>query len=859
MIPGGRLYAFNADSGAFIWNATGSTCSCGAGVVGQCCQAFAGGLVDHVPAPVTLSDNSGTFIFAANEDGKLYKVNAANGQIVSSIDLKRPGCATDHLKAAPTIQMAQFSSANFNRIYGGHDIIFIPTAYDTGGACATTTNNRIFAVDANTMTIAWNTGAASLASFNNPYLQALDEADEGCELDDTNDIIYCAFRQPGGSQKSLVALQTHNSGGSPENKFKTVWAAPYTTGVNAGDIQVRPFLRGTKIYVANNLGNLAAYNAANGTQTWSLNLNCTTCNIQNNTWLESRNGYTSTALTVTADGRLHSVTDTTCAGLPCGVESWCRGCFDTGGFNTEPAVDPYLSKIYTGKTDGRLHQLNLTTGSDDGFIGVDPATSGIAMGDPSLDTFSGTTIDRLTMGSAAGIVARICPPFPVGTMTATPPPPPPPLPTPTPNDDGLQTLPPVPTCTGQLGNCGCDADCACYAESVFTAGQISTACMAACDQSSTCVSNRYGASPQCNTFRCDIATHTCYATKANDGLGCQNGNACETNQRCIDGICRGIPNPTCSITNQCQVGPSSTTFGIGKECNVSGVEGECCFNAFGQQACTPTSSSTSNCGSCIGNSCVAPVPDCVNGTCCNACGTGRCIDLSSDHGNCGACNAACLAVDTCVSGVCEPRYVTSQNTVATFPDACAMGGQPITFNTAGTVDNNNGHFTTDLQEPFKFYNRSVTSITIGANGIFYFGAVPPSDAGNACPRLDAVHGFIAPFWDNLDLSCTPATACIFTDRVNLRTVITWKNAQFSPCALAAPNGIVNATVFLDSNNLVELFYGTLTDPVGQAGRSHGTAAVVGLEDLQAVLSTTFECHAASGPIQTNLHITLTPQ
>src|SRR5262249_18270221 len=156
------------------------------------------------------------------------------------------------------------------------------------------------------------------------------------------------FRQPGGSQKSLVALQTWNSM-APANKWQQFWNAPYTTGINAGDLQIRPFLRGGKIYVVGSTGQVKAYDGGRGSPVWQMTLNCTTCKVTNNTWLEFRNGYTSTLLAVTGDGRLHSVTDTTCAGLPCGVESWCRGCTDAPGYNTEAAVDPFFSKIYIGK------------------------------------------------------------------------------------------------------------------------------------------------------------------------------------------------------------------------------------------------------------------------------------------------------------------------------------------------------------------------------------------------------------------------------------------------------------------------------------------------------------------------------
>src|SRR5262249_53932129 len=151
------------------------TCTCPSGTT--CCQNFGtndaiASQVDKVPNPVELSDGSGRFLFVANENGKLYKVNADNGALAGSLQLHRNVsgtlCTNDKLKGTPLVQLAQFATQSFQNIYcnvdpgGGNctagnlrDVVYVVTSYDQTSAtvCKTTSANEIIAVNAQSMNI----------------------------------------------------------------------------------------------------------------------------------------------------------------------------------------------------------------------------------------------------------------------------------------------------------------------------------------------------------------------------------------------------------------------------------------------------------------------------------------------------------------------------------------------------------------------------------------------------------------------------------------------------------------------------------------------------------------------------------
>jgi outer membrane protein assembly factor BamB len=865
VVGGNKLYALNAEGGGVpFWGAAPSTClcsgvTCADATMGSCCHAFASP-IDHVPTPVQLTTGEDV-VFVPSEDGILYKINAMTGATMGSIDLKRPGCGADKLKAAATVELARFqpNGSQFRTVYADHDIVFVPTSFDTTGACATTAANRIYAVDAQTMTLAWSTTAPSQPAFNNPSVFGLAEAIEGCEIDDTpgTDTIYCAFRQP-GTQYTLVAVKTHNFGAVPANAPVLKWQK------NAGDVMVRPFLRGTSLYVATAAGLVKSYNALNGAPLWSTAMTCdamfmtnTGCNIINNTWAEFRNGYGNTLLAVTRDGVLHSVTDTTCVvsgtTTPCGIESWTRGSENAGdSFVTEPAVDPFFSKIYAGKSDGRLHQFNFSTGMEDGYITINAGAP--AMGDPALDSVSGTRIDRLSVGASTGDIARLCPPWPFGTATALQAPP---------RDIPGATPKPAPEPVPLITSCSSDAECNCY-------GCNSNAPPANC----TALQCRQGGAGQggpfvandCNTFKCDwdavagVGTHTCYIVHANDGLPCA-GAACTLNNRCVDGICHGETDPACGVTAQC-TGPNGS-FDVGRECATATVQGHCCPAAFVPAFCANTTSSVNTCGNC-NTACQGVVPACSNGVCCETCGSGACVDTSSDRLHCGGCAATnrCTGNDPCIGGSCEPVYV---NTGAGLPfaDACLIAGHlgPYLANQDDAVQPS---LLFPISLTFQFYGQNPPrTMWVSSNGVFSFDATTSTAFNNTCvPGTGVPSLAVFPFWD--DLKTTVGVCTVLEGAApNRRFLITWEHATLFADATADLNFTIafyeGGRTDANPSNGIDLMYGTMTGTAGNTTLYGGGSATIGMEDASALNGTEFTCNSGNAVITSGRSLRFVPQ
>ena len=701
----------NRGTAATTWNlipsnAGGTACTCPGGLT-TCCQNFGtndgiASVVNHVTSPVTLSDGSGTFIFVANENGKLYKVNANNGQLAGSVNLHRTVtgpllCTNDKLKSTPLVQLAQFSSQNFKNVYcnvdpgGGNcspatnlrDIVYVATSYDStsANACKTTSANEIIAIDATSMTIRWRFGGPATTSFG--------EFLEGCDIDYNTDIIYCAARQPaGGIQMTLVALQTYDPS-QPNQLARRVAVQKWAK--NAGDLQTRPFLHAGKVFVATGstvgmsaAGTIKAYDAALGTSKWSTPTNCTTtldpngCNIVHNFWVEDRVGYAGTILATTVDGRVHGLLDTVCTGTPCGSESWMQAV----NAKTQIVTDPGLNKIYVGcdtssaTASCAIKQFNMLTGDIDGTLTL-AGTSNL-VGDPSLDAVSGGIgIDRISLGagsSSAAVAAtfkRYCIPMAPGTNAAEPDPA-------GGSQNGSRQRPP-PEVVGS--NCDPTNPTSCSGYDVSTQNNII-------------------ANPTCIVRTCDPQLRICYFKRINGGASCDDGQNASTTSQCIDGICFGPANNTGAGLTKCSV------EAFGEDCiSPQGVKGQCC-GAGAAPNCFATGSDVAHCGGCF-TACSGENNACINGICChtctalpvNGCPAGQdpttcCADLSSDENNCGACGTRCTATSpVCCNRGCV-NLTSDSNNCGVCGNACRFptgAPEPCCNSTCTdtTIDKNN--------------------------------------------------------------------------------------------------------------------------------------------------------------------------
>lgn len=213
---------------------------------------------------VELAD--GTFDeFVVREDGVFTRVQLAAGVEQWSVSLRRAGCPTDSLVAAPVVHLRAQASAGFKAVHTD-DLVYVGTHYAT---CAgSNTQNTIVALRAS--------DGATIWSFNNAGLEQVDVV--------TGAVLDGAFRTvalPGGGTQRffehgdrLFATTDRTASVSQSS----VWAIDVLTGgelwsQNAGRVVVPPVLsplHGDRIYVAELAGRIAALSKADGSEIWSI-------------------------------------------------------------------------------------------------------------------------------------------------------------------------------------------------------------------------------------------------------------------------------------------------------------------------------------------------------------------------------------------------------------------------------------------------------------------------------------------------------------------------------------------------------------------------------------------------------------
>ena len=368
------------------------------------------------PTPVSLSSGQ-EVVFVAGSDGFLYKLDAATGALLGApADLHRclspclgPAdyvCPSDALLATPTVQLYDFSDQAFQGAVtrAGHpndDLIIVATA----DGCDDQTHNRIYALYVSDLTIAW--------VFNSDGDQLVNRGLGDCALDYGSDTLYCGT-------DTLDSPVAENS----------LWAIDTTTGqrrwsANAGPIVNRPLLsQGStgRLYVASADGVVSAFAPAGdgfggGLVYWTLAAAASGSTVTRNSWLEVRGGAFH-VLVLASDGLLSDVED----GGGSGTVVWRAQPEPGHQFTSMPVVFPGLQKVYIGRDDGTIQQLDAATGALQGIASVTPDVAAVA--DPALDSETDKSqphIDAkatLTIGSGPSgqVVAQTFTPSLSGTL-----------------------------------------------------------------------------------------------------------------------------------------------------------------------------------------------------------------------------------------------------------------------------------------------------------------------------------------------------------------------------------------------------------------------------------------------------------
>jgi hypothetical protein len=241
-------------------------------------------------------------------------------------------------------------------------------------------------------------------------------------------------------------------------------------------------------------------------------------------------------------------------------------------------------------------------------------------------------------------------------------------------------------CSGEAVSCQCqeDADCAvledgdlCNGTLVCDTSKIPYICVVDAETKVICPQPE-GLTGQCQTASCDPQTGACANVAANDGLLCDDGDACSVNSVCADGLCGAGVEVNCNDGNPC----TDDTCDAGEGClHVANAlpcaDGDVCTTGDQCQG-----------GQCLGGAVLA----CDDGNPCNgleACdsvvGCVAGLPLQCDDGN--ACNGqeVCLQDSGCKAGV--PLVCDDKN--GCTDDSCQPDGGCVFVPNAAACDDGN--------------------------------------------------------------------------------------------------------------------------------------------------------------------------
>ena len=344
-----------------------------------------GGTITNYPNPVPLAYDGARYIFVATSSGRVRKISALTGLETASVDTRRLGCSEDKVIATPAVQLFQNSDPSFqSAILGSRgtpdDLVFVITK--TG--CGDNSNNKVIAYYASDLSERW--------TFNEPFTQPMGYGSEGCAIDYDNNRIFCGT--------DLTSTPATNS----------LWALNSITGsllwaTNVGSIHTRPQLGEGKLYVASTDGIIRKIDPTGGAPVWTR----PTPGIVRDLWPEFRPPLPTRLLYVDLNGNLNAIQDDG----PTWSLVWPPVNPGGGGrFVSMPALPPDLDVVFVPQDDGRVRQVNMTTGT---LETASPPLSG-TLWDPTLDMSSpGGGGDRLILTSTNGSIRRLCIPW-AGTV-----------------------------------------------------------------------------------------------------------------------------------------------------------------------------------------------------------------------------------------------------------------------------------------------------------------------------------------------------------------------------------------------------------------------------------------------------------
>ena len=355
--------------------------------------------------------SGGAMMIGGDQGGRVYSVDTASGFKNWEVYLKTattPNGDADAAQATTVAQIRTWSNPGFQAAYTTDDLIFVATSNSSiTPICGTAnTNNKLYPLRATNGTVAAALPGAVPWVFNLNCTFSVDAIYGIPYVDYPRNRVYvtsragasCPAAPPYTScQQSLWVIDTLNASNSANGT--RVDCANANADCKLGHIQssVNLSYDATTLYVGNEDGYLYAIDLGNpGSLTtprlkWTapLNLGSAIKGFVVEDWRRDKRLYFSTA-----DGKVWcwqdpglsaTPTKTACSGWPVQVDgaSWVS----VGGAVTPLVLDPTL---YVGSSDGKLHKINVDTGTDPSPYCLNPPGGGSCtaqlVGDLSTET-----------------------------------------------------------------------------------------------------------------------------------------------------------------------------------------------------------------------------------------------------------------------------------------------------------------------------------------------------------------------------------------------------------------------------------------------------------------------------------------
>jgi hypothetical protein len=331
------------------------------------------GLIGSRFPVVPLRGLPGQYILVGDQAGVAHAINATTGQVLWRWD--NGGQPIGTIQSFPVTQLHDFANAAYQSAHPGRDLVFFATRLPDAA------QNRVVALNAATGALVWTYQPGDLGMVSG-----------GMVVDYTTNRLFIGTKSHAGSQDTLRVLNTLSTGPTPQEVAR----------LPVGDIDVSLVRNAVtnNIFAAASNGTVHAVSVSTLQPSWSVSVASQPApNTPAFTSFVRPQGAGFVASLAAGQVAYYDFE----AGGTAPVQKWSTPIASpsgTFGYNRNG-----VARVYVGSSDGQVHQLELTDGTDSQQVSIGGAQR---IGTPTVDS----TVSRLHVGSEDGRICAFPVPFP---------------------------------------------------------------------------------------------------------------------------------------------------------------------------------------------------------------------------------------------------------------------------------------------------------------------------------------------------------------------------------------------------------------------------------------------------------------